>query len=192
MCVNLKSTKQMNLLLNRITLAVALAAATGAAQAAVVSSGSTTVPGTYLMDLDNGTMPLTFPYSGSDFFWNQQTSTTRQVAQNPFAPSGQFVNLGVVNFASITLAQLQSYSYSSAPINGSDVGNLLVPGDVFAVLTDSGNYAKVLVTGEFDRLQDNGLPIQWETLSPVPEPSTYLAGLGALSMLGALARRNRR
>ena len=182
----------MNYLLNRIALAAVLAATTVATQAAVISSGSTTVPGSYLFDLDTGTLPLIAPHAGSDFHWEQLSPTTRQISQNSQAPSGHFINLGVVNFASITLAQLQSYSYSSAPINGSDVGNLLVPGDVFAVLTDNGNYAKVLVTGEFDRLQNNGLPIQWETLSAVPEPSTYLAGLGALGMLGAFARRNRR
>ena len=57
---------------------------------------------------------------------------------------------------------LKALTYGTDPINGSDdATNLLVPGDVFAVLTSEGNYAKVLVV-EYGRL----LTIQWVTYQP--------------------------
>ncbi len=69
------------------------------------------------------------------------------------------VNLGVVNFNSITKAQLQSYSYSTTPIDGNnDATNQLVNGDVFAVHTSDGHYAKVKIVTYGYNLQ-----IQWVT-----------------------------
>jgi hypothetical protein len=61
----------------------------------------------------------------------------------------QIVNIGVVSFSSVTLAQLQALSYGTAGIDGSDLSNVLVPDDVFAVQTNAGNFSKVLVTGRF-------------------------------------------
>ncbi len=73
--------------------------------------------------------------------------------------SATLVNLGIVNFNNITLAKLQSYSYSTTPIDGNnDSTNQLVNGDVFAVHTSSGNYAKVLVLSYGYNIQ-----IQWVT-----------------------------
>jgi hypothetical protein len=86
------------------------------------------------------------------------------------------VNLGVVSFSTVTLSQLQSLPYGNAPIDGSDVGNVLVPGDVFAVHTDRGNYSKVLVTGPFDSGQNNGLPIEWVTLLGPPQLTIIPSG----------------
>src|SRR5262249_28849308 len=62
-------------------------------------------------------------------------------------------------FNAVTPATLQSAAYSNTPIPGNnDPTNKLVPGDVFAVLTNKGNYAKVkVVTYGYD------LNIQWVT-----------------------------
>ena len=67
-------------------------------------------------------------------------------------------NLGVVDFNAITLADLMWLTYDTTPINGSDVGNVLVPGNVFAVHTNAGNYAKAKVV-----TWGNDITIEWVT-----------------------------
>jgi hypothetical protein len=142
----------------------------------VVSSGTTEIPGTDLFDFDTGV--LTTTGSSADVWWDQMTTTTRAMqAQN----GATLVNIGVVNFAAITVPQLEALSYGTTPIDGSNGTSVLVTGDVFAVHTNLGNYAKVLVTGPLDTSSDNGLPIQWETDS-VPEPTGF-AGLAVGAIL---------
>ena len=184
--------------INRFGSVLVLAAAVmgwvlapGVATAISVSQGSITIPGTFLFDLDAGAIAP----AGADIWWEQVDSTTRMIAPQGAAT---LVNLGLVNFGSLTYAQLQSLTYTAAAINGSDVGNVLVPGDVFAVKTDLGNYAKVLVTGRFDSTQNNGLPIEWVTVNQthqeaVPEASSTLPlfGFSALGLLGYDWRRRR-
>jgi len=84
----------------------------------VASSGSRVIPGTYTFDLDAGVLSG----AGADIWWQQMTSTTRQVSRNNTAT---ITNRGVVDFNSITVSQLQSYAYSTTPINGSDPGPFL-------------------------------------------------------------------
>ncbi len=118
----------------------------------VISSGTGTLQGTFSFDFDSGMQTS----SGSDVFWNQQTSVVRSMVPENGAT---IVNLGVVNFNSITKAQLQSYSYSTTPIDGNnDATNQLVNGDVFAVHTSDGHYAKVKIVTYGYNLQ-----IQWVT-----------------------------
>ena len=72
-----------------------------------------------------------------------ETDVARQmVPQN----GAGIVNLGVVDFTALSSAALQKLAYGSTPIPGNnDSTNQLVNGDVFAVRTRSGNFAKVLV-----------------------------------------------
>jgi serine/threonine protein kinase len=118
----------------------------------IISSGSGTLQGTFLFDFDTGQQTST----GADVWWDQQTSVIRTM--NP-VNGATIVNLGVVNFNNVTLAQLKSKSYSSTPLDGNnDATNVLVAGDVFAVHTSNGHYAKVKVV-----TYGYNLAIQWVT-----------------------------
>ncbi len=121
---------------------------------AVVSSGSILLKGTWTFDLETGVQGGL----GSDFdiWWEQITDTKRQMVPRNNA---RIVNLGLVNFNTLTADSLQKQTYSTTPIPGNnDASNKLVPGDVFAVLTAQGNYAKVKVLS-----YGYNLNIQWVT-----------------------------
>jgi len=126
--------------------------------ATVVTSGTATIPGTYLFDLDTGTVSPTGtgivpPY---DVFWHQQTTVVRSM--DP-VNGAKIVNLGVVSFTSVTHGELMGLEYNTTPISANaDASNKLVNGDVFAVLTTGGNYAKVKVVSYGYNIQ-----IQWAT-----------------------------
>jgi hypothetical protein len=105
----------------------------------IAQSAQSTLQGTYLFDFDSGTETAT----GADVFWEQQTSTVRSM--NPEAGAA-IVNLGAVDFASLSCSDLRSEQYANVPIDGNnDATNQLANGDVFAVRTNQGNYAKVQV-----------------------------------------------
>jgi hypothetical protein len=158
------------------------------ASAAVVASGVADIPGTFSFDFDAGAVDNFVTDPAADIFWEQFTSTTRAVVA---VNGAQVINLGVVNFAALTLANLQSLSYGTTPISGNDVGNTLVYGDVFAIKTNAGNYAKAIVAfPTFDPSANHGLPIYYETLSsPVPEVDSGLMGLMGLATLGLVLRK---
>jgi len=156
------------------------------AQAQVVSSGTITIPGTFEFSFDTGVLSLTNP----DIFWDMNTDRLIM----PQGTAG-IVNLGAANFAGLTSANLQALTYGAGTIDGGpfdDGSNFgtLVAGDVFAVHTNGGNYAKVLVTGPIvPGTSDNGLPIQWVTYSPgaatTPAPPAFFliaASLAAVAM----------
>jgi hypothetical protein len=122
--------------------------------AAIVSKGTTVLKGTWAFDLDNGVQGGVG--SGFDIWWEQMTAVARQmVPQN----NARIINLGALSFTTLTADNLQTLSYSTTPIPGNnDASNKLVAGDVFAVLTNQGNYAKVkVVSYGYD------LKIQWAT-----------------------------
>lgn len=125
---------------------------TATATPIIISASSGTLQGTFSFDFDTGVQTST----GADVFWDQHTSVIRTL--NPIN-GATIVNLGVVNFNNITLAQLKSQSYSTTPLDGNnDATNVLVAGDVFAVHTSSGHYAKVKVVTYGYNLQ-----LQWVT-----------------------------
>jgi hypothetical protein len=120
----------------------------------VISSGTITLKGTFTFDLDTGAEGG--PSGNVDIWWDQQTAVLRQmVPQN----GARILNLGVTNFAAISANNLEFLPYTTTPIDGnSDATNKLVSGDVFAVRTSQGNFAKVkVITYGYD------LQIQWIT-----------------------------
>jgi hypothetical protein len=122
--------------------------------AIIVSAGTTVLKGTWTFDLDTGVQGP--PGTTADIWWEQMTNVARQmVPQN----NARIANLGVINFNAVTPATLQSTTYGPTPIPGNnDPTNKLVPGDVFSVLTNKGNYAKVKVVA-----YGYDLTIQWVT-----------------------------
>lgn len=109
--------------------------------ATVVMSTTATLNGTWILDLETGAQTGVDPQG--DIWWEQQTSVLRRMTPRNAA---QVVNLGIVDFNAITPDTLASLTYSSTPIIGNnDATNKLVNGDVFAVRTNKGNYAKVQV-----------------------------------------------
>jgi len=128
----------------------------------IISQGAATLKGTYLFDLDvgvqsgRGAVP-----PGADIWWEQKTNSRRQMT--PKNGAG-IINLGPVDFNSLSSRHLQSLTYASTPIVGNnDSTNELVNGDVFAVRTTGGNYAKVLVTA-----YGYDMGIQWMTYAAPP------------------------
>lgn len=122
--------------------------------AVVVSSGTTTLKGTWSLDLDTGTQ--SGPGTARDIWWEQQTAVARRMTpQN----SAGILNLGVVDFNAITADGLAGLPYGATPIPGNnDATNQLVPGDCFAVRTNQGNFSKVKVLN-----YGYDLNIQWVT-----------------------------
>ncbi len=125
--------------------------------AVIVSSGITVLKGTWTFNLDTGIQGGPSP----DIWWDQQTNVLRQMVA---LENARIANIGVTNFNSVTADVLQTLPYSTAPIKGNnDLSNRLVPGDVFAVFTNQGNFAKVEV------LQYGyNLKIQWTTYHLLP------------------------
>jgi hypothetical protein len=88
----------------------------------------------------------------------QKTASQRFLASQCEAGT---VNHGAVQCSSLALNELEKLRYGSYWIYGSDDENFLVPGDVFAVHTNSGSYAKVRVKEEFDLRHNHGLVVEW-------------------------------
>lgn len=120
----------------------------------VVSSGTAVLKGTWTFDLDSGVEGGLGP--NFDIWWEQETAVIRTMTP---LNSAQLTNLGVIDFNSLTPDTLSSLTFTTTPIDGNnDASNKLVNGDVFAVLTTSGNYAKVkVVSYGYD------MTIQWVT-----------------------------
>ncbi len=117
----------------------------------VISNGTATIPSSFQFSFDTGTQ-----VSGGDVWWNNIDSVHRQMVPQG---SATIVNLGSVDFNALDFTTLQGESYGTTPIDGNnDSSNQLVNGDVFAVHTNGGNYAKVQVVAYGQNIQ-----VQWVT-----------------------------
>jgi hypothetical protein len=178
--------------LRQLAAACGLSVLAFAAHAGVLNSGGVTIPGTFMFDFDTGTVPLGI--ASGDIFWEQVDPTTRQLGSNHIGPPGAAIQgLGFVNFVALGEADLAALSYDDLPLNGSDVGNVLVTDYVFAVRTNAGNFAKAVVSGPFDLGQNHGLQMRWVSYdaNAVPEPQTATLVLLALAGAGLVGRQRR-
>ena len=116
--------------------------------AKVVSAASGAIPINRTFDVDTGKVPAAGE-PGADLQW-----VIGQVVQMAPQSNAKLVNIGAVNFDSITAKQLKKLSYTTTPI---DV-HLLQNGDVFAVHSADGAYAKIKVLA-----LDFNIGIQWVT-----------------------------
>jgi hypothetical protein len=107
---------------------------------AVMSEGATTLKGTWTFDFEKG---IQGPPTGTDIWWEQVNNTIRfLVPQN----GAMLANLGKSDFDSVSYQTLQTQSYTTIPINGSNnASNTLTAGTVVAVKTNTGRYAKMKV-----------------------------------------------
>jgi hypothetical protein len=136
----------------------------------IVSQGTATLKVKLPFDLDAGVQSVPGG-PGADILWVHMMTgggtgpgniewVRLMTPQN----SAGIINLGAVDFSSLTAANLQTLAYATTPIVGTDdATNKLVTGDVFAVRTTNGNYAKVLVV-----TYGQALLIQWVTYAPPP------------------------
>src|SRR5262249_14917184 len=89
--------------------------------AATVSSGTTVLQGTFVMDLETGVLGGSM--TNGDIFWEQQTPVVRDMRP---VGGAKIVNLGHVDFTTVTFASLQTLSFGTTPIPGNnDASNQL-------------------------------------------------------------------
>jgi len=121
----------------------------------IVSQGTTVLKGTWVFDCETGTLSGSLSGPG-DIWWEQIDAVKRQMVP---VSGASIVNLGKVDFNSLTPEVLQALVYGNVPIPGNDdATNQLVKHDVFAVRTNGGNVAKIKV----DKYGYN-LKIDWVT-----------------------------
>jgi hypothetical protein len=139
--------------------------------------GETTLHGTWTLDLDNGIAGGDM--NTADLWWEWMTETTAQLV--PSSHAG-IVNLGQVDYEAFDGHRLSTLTYGSTPLTGNpNASNQLVTGDVFAVRTTEGRFAKVQVVQYGYDLQLRWVAYQQATSamqSTVTGPDdVFLAGL---------------
>ncbi len=131
------------------------------ASASIVSSGRAILDRGYPFDFDQGSIAFT----GGDIRWDEQTDSisgldplgdVQLVNISTLDPLGdaRLANIGITDFDHVNATMLQGLDYSARPLHG----RALVDGDVFAVATNGGNHAKVLIVSSGFTLH-----IQWVT-----------------------------
>jgi hypothetical protein len=99
---------------------------------------STEIRGTYTYEIDTNT--LGGPLSQADLFWEQLTTTTRQL--DPENGAG-LAALGTGSLDSIS--SCSGYQLTGQPIDASDAHNLMPAGTILCVRTHLGKFAKIHV-----------------------------------------------
>jgi hypothetical protein len=117
----------------------------------VLSSGRALLKGTYVFDLDKGTLD-----PGGDLWWEQKDGIARFLVPLNRA---MVASIGGGSFEALSGQTLSEQRYSTTPINGSNnANNSLLAGTVVGIKTKSGRYAKI-------RIESYGydLDISWVT-----------------------------
>lgn len=117
--------------------------------ATIITSGSTVLKSSFGFNLDTGVEDLPLSPLTGDLHWLGTVPLGMTVIG-----SAQMVNLGVTNFSAITPDTLQSLPYATAYVPAAS----FVTGDVLAVQTNGGNFAKVLVVSA-----GTNMTIEWVT-----------------------------
>ncbi len=118
----------------------------------IYSSGQAVVRGTWSWDLDLGSQNT----AGGDFWWDQQTATTRYLTPKNGAV---FFVVGMRDFNSLSYSDLERFPFSGQKIDASNAVNNSIPTNtVVAYRTNEGRLGKFLVV-------DYGynLTIRWVT-----------------------------
>jgi hypothetical protein len=111
---------------------------TAGAGGAAASGITTTLKGTWLLDLDTGRQG-----EGGDIWWAQDTAVLRRVVPSDGV---SLHRIGAADFDALTRADLAALDYATKDIDGSNNSkNQLAAGTVIAVKTDRGHYSKILV-----------------------------------------------
>jgi len=150
---------------------------------AQVSSGTIALSGSATFDLDTG---ATTGGTADDIVYQIISPFVYDIAP---VTGAAIVNLGNVNFANVTVNQLQSQTYTISPIAFSPGTTVPI---VLGVRTNAGNYAKVEIT-TFTTTSPFTATIQWVTFAPAslsntPAPPTLILTLAGV-MFWQLRRR---
>ena len=116
------------------------------------SKGQLVVRGTWRYDLDSGIQTNT----GADFWWNLETNVKRDLVP---LNGAVFSVVGIRDFESLSLRDIERLDYSSRTIDGSNATYNQIPqGTVVAYKTNEGRRGKFIV----DEYGSN-LTIRWKT-----------------------------
>lgn len=121
----------------------------------VISTGITILKGTWVFDCETGNLGGGLGGPG-DIWWEQVDTVQRKMVP---VGGASILNLGKVDYASLTPALLQALPFSPTPIPGSnDASNQLKANHVFAVRTKAGHLCKIRVI-----TYGYNLKIEWTT-----------------------------
>lgn len=113
--------------------------------ALLLSNAARTLKGTWLLDLDTGAMVA--GVAPADIWWEQIDNVRRRMVPRNGARIAFLGVMSTAQFNALSPTQLQALDYGSTPIVGdNNAANKLVPGAVFAVMTNGGNISKLRVT----------------------------------------------
>jgi hypothetical protein len=171
-----RSTRTVTRTTTRVVSRGPIRTAMSIAAQPVASQGSGILHGNLVFDLDQGREA-----KAGDVWWEFKTQTTRDLAPQPGV---EVANLGAVAWTGVGALKLAASRFSATPIPGSvDAENQLVPGDVVAVRTRSGNLAKLQI-----QTYGTDLGIRWTTYDTSRGVVESATGKSAPAELDAIFR----